>query len=76
MSQEKPSLELPTKVQANWYFSFGHGQKYHGHYVKLYGTSKACRVKMFERFGRDWSMQYSEAQALPMIERWKLTELQ
>lgn len=41
-------------------FTFGCGQKYSGHYVKIYGNYSEARAKMFERFGEDWSFQYSK----------------
>lgn len=42
-----------------WIFTFGYGQKHEGHYVKIYGTFDDARQKMFDRFGKDWSFQYT-----------------
>ena len=59
----------------NWYFTFGHGQEHYGYYVKLHGTQGNTRSIMFNTFGRKWSMQYQESQALPAIEEWNWKEL-
>lgn len=42
------------------YFTFGCGQKHAGHYVKIFGTFDEARKKMFERYGAEWALQYSE----------------
>lgn len=43
------------------YFTFGCGQVFAGHYVKINAeTSNRCREIMFEAFGEKWSMQYDE----------------
>lgn len=67
---------MNTEQPANWYFSFGHGQEHFGKYVKIHGTSKYCRDEMHRRFGAKWSMQYTEEEMLPKIERWDWTEVQ
>lgn len=46
--------------ECNWIFTFGNGQKHAGHYVKIYGTFWTARSEMFRRYGKDWSLQYSE----------------
>lgn len=68
---------MTTEIEqpANWYFSFGHGQKHCNKYVKIHGTRQDARELMFRRFGRSWSMQYEEAKALEVIERWGWIEL-
>lgn len=44
-----------------WYiFTFGVGQQHAGHYVKFFGTFDEARQQMFDAYGRDWAMQYSE----------------
>lgn len=43
-----------------WIFSFGSGQQYEGYYVKIFGTFRSAREEMFRRFGKHWSMQYTE----------------
>jgi len=48
------------KDEQFWYFTFGSGQKYAGHYVKIKGTFSSARKEMFARFGAGWSFQYSE----------------
>lgn len=45
----------------NWYFTFGQGQQFSGHYVIIYGTYEQARTTMFEMFGTEWGFQYSEA---------------
>lgn len=65
----------PGEQPQNYYFSFGHGQVHFGKYVKIHGTFSGSRDEMFKRFGREWSMQYSEVDALRVIEKWRLTEL-
>ena len=59
----------------NWYFSFGHGQPNFNRYVKIFGTIHSSREEMFKRFGREWSMQYTEEKALEAIKIWGWTEL-
>lgn len=43
-----------------WIFTFGCGQKHAGKYVKIRGTFDSARRKMFDKYGYDWSIQYSE----------------
>lgn len=43
-----------------WIFTFGSGQQYAGHYVKIKGTWDSAREKMFAKYGKDWGFQYSE----------------
>ena len=44
-----------------WYvFTFGCGQKFGGHYVRIWGTYNSARKKMFEEYGDEWSFQYTE----------------
>ena len=45
-----------------WIFTFGSGQKHEGYYVKINGTYGEAREKMFDRYGEEWSFQYSEEQ--------------
>ena len=45
-----------------WIFTFGSGQEHAGYYVKIYGTWSEARKKMFEKYGENWSFQYSEAE--------------
>ena len=53
----------------NWIFTFGVGQPYEGHYVKIYGTFAQARDEMFRRFGREWAFQYSEEEWQAWLER-------
>ena len=45
-----------------WYFTFECGQKYAGHYVRIFGTFDEARKKMFDRYGSEWCLQYFEAE--------------
>lgn len=47
-------------VECWWIFTFGCGQQHAGRYVRIWGTFDEARRKMFEKFGREWSVQYSE----------------
>lgn len=53
----------------NWIFTFGSGQPYEGHYVKIYGTFAEARDEMFKRYGRSWAMQYSEDECEDWLKR-------
>ncbi len=43
-----------------WYCTFGCRQKHAGKYVKVRGTFNSARKKMFDKYGAEWSFQYSE----------------
>jgi hypothetical protein len=44
-----------------YYFTFGFGQKHaDGFHVIEAITYKEARARMFDRFGKEWSMQYAE----------------
>lgn len=43
-----------------YYFTFGVGQKYEGHYVRFFGTYEEARKQMVERHGHSWAFQYTE----------------
>jgi len=59
----KQSLEdKKTIKKQNWYFTFGSGQAHDGCYITFYGSQEETREKMFNAFGKKWSMQYSEEQ--------------
>jgi hypothetical protein len=45
-----------------WYFTFGSGQAHSGCYISFFGTQDETRKKMFNAFGKKWSMQYNEDQ--------------
>lgn len=49
---------LPAE-QETWIFTFGSGQQHAGHYVKIKGTFGQARREMIDRYGLEWSMQYS-----------------
>lgn len=77
MSISEQTEQAPVGEQpGNWYFTFGHGQQ-HGPngYVVIHGTFALAREEMFRRYGPKWSMQYTEAKALPMIAEWNMTEV-
>lgn len=40
-----------------YYFTFGCGQKFVGHYVKFYGTFDEARKKMFDEYIGRFSIQ-------------------
>lgn len=46
--------------QQNWYFTFGCGQPNAEHFIRFFGTKEETRERMFQSFGKMWSMQYSE----------------
>lgn len=47
-------------MQCNeWIFTFGCGQEYSGHCVRISGSYGEARNKMVEKFGPDWAFQYS-----------------
>lgn len=52
--------QVPKEKPKWWYMTFGCGQKYAGYYVKIYGTYNQARKKMFDKYGKEWSFQYSE----------------
>lgn len=65
--------EIPTDPEPSqdWYFTFGHGQRYFGRYVVIHGTFHSSRQRMHETFGPKWSMQYGSAGEAG-VERWGL----
>lgn len=69
-------IENPAEPEAerDWFFTFGCGQAYAGHYHKIRGTFASAREQMFHRFGPRWSMQYDSAEAAG-VERWNLKEV-
>ena len=50
------SLEEPEQW---WIFTFGCGHEHAGYYVKVFGTLRGARDKMFEKYGDKWAFQYS-----------------
>lgn len=55
--------KLPNRKKEKenyWCFTFGYGQEYAGHYVKVKGTYGEARQKMFDKYGDKWCFQYSE----------------
>ena len=61
--------------QENYYFTFGCGQPHFGKYKKFRGTVDSTRQRMVLAFGQVWSMQYTEEEFLPQIEKYNLEEL-
>ena len=53
----------------SWIFTFGSGQKYEGYFVRIFGTYNTARKKMFDKYGREWCMQYSEKEWESWLER-------
>ena len=60
---------VPEFPPAWWIFTFGHGQPHAGHYVRIFGTYDSARKKMFDKYGRAWGFQYSEAEWNSWLER-------
>ena len=47
--------------EKRWYiFTFGCGQQHANQYVRIYGTFGSARQKMFDRYGSEWSFQYTQ----------------
>ena len=56
------------KEKERWYvFTFCHGRKNGGHYVKFFGTYGGARQQMIDKYGTDWAFQYT----LDDWERWR-----
>lgn len=54
-------LECPDlPCEDYWIFTFGCGHDHAGKYVKIRGTFKQARNKMFKKYGDKWCWQYSE----------------
>ena len=53
---------MKKEKKANWYFTFGSGQPHAGCYIKFFGICEETRKRMFDAFGKVWSIQYSEKQ--------------
>lgn len=63
--------EIIDKIESGiWIFTFGCGQKYAGHYVRLEGDFDTAREKMIFLFGREWSMQYSLLNWMKQAQKW------
>mgnify|MGYP007122065061 CR=1 FL=1 len=50
--------ELPCEKY--WYFTFCCNQEHAGRYVKIRGTFRQARQKMFDKYSDQWGFQYSE----------------
>lgn len=60
----------------DWIFTFGLGHSVYGggRFVRIRGTWREARLKMIERYGREWAFQYeNEIQA--GVEKWGLKEV-
>jgi hypothetical protein len=58
-----------------YYFTFGFGQKHeNGYHVIEAKDASDARGEMFRKFGTQWSMQYSSAEAAG-VEKYKLREI-
>lgn len=66
-----PEREVPTQ---DWWFTFGSGQQFDGHYVVMNGTYDGARDLMFAHFGNRWSMQYPTAEAAG-VEQFRMRRL-
>ena len=47
-------------IPEDWYFTFGSGQKHENCFTVIHGTYDSARKEMVERYGLNYSMQYSE----------------
>lgn len=55
--------QLPKRSKPRYYiFTFGCGMAHAGYYVKVRGTYASARRKMCEKYGDQWSFQYSESE--------------
>ena len=63
----KPKKKKPAEEW--WIFTFGVGHPHEGHYVKIWGTFGSARQKMFEKYGDQWSFQYSEQEWIDWVAR-------
>lgn len=59
------SLTVDNMLKADgytlWYFTFGCGQQNAGHCQPIYAQSyDAARAAMFDRYGKEWCLSYSE----------------
>lgn len=71
-------LSFSGQPRINWFFSFGVDHiPYNKNYVKIYGTCKEARDKMFKKFGKRWCFQYPNLNGKnsPNADKWGLTEL-
>jgi len=71
---EDSTLLYREEDEGDWYFTFGHGQKNAGCYVKIRGTLMGTRQTMFRHFGEKWSQQYPGAEEAG-VNRWNLSEI-
>lgn len=59
----KDGVVQEVKTFANYYFTFGFGQKHaNGFHVIRAESYEKAREKMHERFGAKWAFQYTEDQ--------------
>ena len=61
--------KLTESGEGWWIFTFGFGQKFAGHYVRIWGTKETSRQKMIDRYGTEWGFQYSEKRWQEWLER-------
>ena len=52
-------MEEPITSKQWFVFTFGCGQPNEGMYVKVFGTYGEARRKMIDKYGREWSFQYT-----------------
>lgn len=56
-----------AEQESYWIFTFGSGQEHGGYYVKIKGTWQSAREKMFDKYGKAWSWQYTEKEWLDWL---------
>lgn len=64
-----------AEKKQNWYFTFMFQQPERNKYVKIFGTEKEARKKMFNRFGDQWFTNYPEAGFADQIKEFGLVEI-
>ena len=65
-----------TPKLPKWWFTFGSDHMHpHGYIIIEAEDWQAARDKMFDRFGREWSMEYNSAEAAG-VEKFGLKEIQ
>jgi len=66
---------MSEEGKQDWFFAFGYGHKFGPNgYIKIYGTFNSARDEMNERFGNNWSFQYSSAEKAG-VEKFNLKEV-
>ena len=57
----RTTIHVRDEEVKDWYFTFGFGHAYSGHYHVIRGGYGQARYEMFRRFGDKWAFQYDSA---------------